>query len=78
MFCQKCGAVDNGGVSCSVCGGKDFGSEKPELTEEQREIYAAGNVTSAKPSSSSSSDAGCSVAIFVVLLLVGIIWYFIS
>jgi uncharacterized membrane protein YvbJ len=78
MFCQKCGAIDNGGVRCSICGSNDYGPNKPELSEEQVTAKAAA-VPSNKAqvsgsSSSSSSNTGC--AFIIALIIVGVMWLF--
>jgi hypothetical protein len=69
MFCQKCGAIDNGGLSCSRCGAKDFGVEKPELTEEQ--IAAVVPPAPVK----AEDNSGCIVIFIVVIIALGI-WMF--
>lgn len=77
MFCQSCGAVDDGAVRCSVCGANDYGPEKPELSNEQIEAQATvirSNQVQNKPAASSSDGVGC--AFIIALVIVGIMWLF--
>ena len=77
MFCQKCGAIDNGGVSCSICGSNDYGPDRPELSEEQVTAQAAAvpsNKAQVAGSSSSSGGTGC--AFIIALVIVGVMWLF--
>lgn len=81
MYCQSCGAIDDGGVRCSSCGANDFGPNKPELTNEQ--IEAQAKVIRATPGSNKQTSAGASddggvgcAVVFVVVVVAFIIWIF--
>jgi uncharacterized membrane protein YvbJ len=70
MYCQKCGAIDSGGVSCSRCGGKEYGPDKPEPAEGESVIYQA-HVPTSKPTADSGAGAGC---VFIVLLIISVFY----
>lgn len=71
MFCQKCGAVDDGGVRCSGCGSNDFGPERPAAPEVTPTVVRAQVTTS--NASSDDGGFGCAV-VFVVIAIAVIGW----
>jgi len=70
MFCQKCGQVDNGGLSCSRCGSKEFGATKPELSAEELKAVIP------PPPAPTSSGGGTGCGVIVVILVISAMLYF--
>ena len=76
MFCQNCGAVDDGGVRCSSCGANDYGPNMPELTQEQIQTQSSTVRSNKVQNVKSSSDGGFAVTFIVVLVIFGGMWIF--
>lgn len=81
MFCQQCGAIDDGSVRCSICGANDYGPNKPELTVEQIEAQAkmiqSNTVGNKQTSTGNSDDGGIGCAAVLVVLAVAFFgWIF--
>lgn len=81
MYCQSCGAVDDGGVRCSVCGANDYGPNKPELSNEQIEAQAraiqSSTVRNKQTSSGNTDDGGVGCAAVMIVLAVAFFgWIF--
>lgn len=78
MFCQTCGAADNGGVLCSKCGGKDFGSTRPEISPEAANVQSPRIQAQQIPQSNSSGSSCASTlgGIAALLFLIGMLFSF--
>lgn len=77
MYCQTCGALDNGAVRCTSCGADNYGPNKPELPEAQVEAQARVVRSNKVQNTSSSSDAGnVGCAFILALIIVGAMWLF--
>jgi len=74
MFCQNCGAPDDGGVRCRDCGSKDFGPVRPEITPEQRAERVPTPPT--PPPTSNAGEWGC--AFVIVIIGFALFYYFFS
>ncbi len=75
MFCQKCGALDNGSISCGKCGSRDFGPDKPEILE-QPVVVQSNVVNNAQPATGNTGSAvsGC---IWLFFSAFAVIYFFI-
>lgn len=73
MFCQKCGAVDDGGVRCSGCGSNDFGPDRPDVPEPTPTVVKSQPVQT--PQSSGDGGTGCAV-LFIAIAITLLGWMF--
>lgn len=75
MYCQKCGAIDQGSISCGKCGSREFGPERPEIKEENP--ASPPEVANPAPAKPMSTAAGCFYVVGTIAFFVYVvIWLF--
>lgn len=73
MYCQKCGAIDDGAVRCSRCGSNEYGPDKPVIEEPAPQVVRAQVTRTSK--TADDGGAGCA-AILIVLAVAFFGWIF--